>query len=63
MRLVLLLVQVAGRVRARLTVQAGLSEPGALALALEDEKVRAALDGHAPSKIVYVPDRLINLVP
>jgi len=25
--------------------------------------VRAALDGKGPSKVIYVPDRLINLVP
>jgi hypothetical protein len=25
--------------------------------------VRTALDGHGPSKVVYVQDRLINLVP
>jgi hypothetical protein len=30
---------------------------------MKSEKVRAALDGHGPSKVVYVPDRLINLVP
>jgi len=25
--------------------------------------VKAALDGSKPSKVIYVPDRLINLVP
>ena len=58
-----LVVQVAGRVRARMTVQAGLSEADALALAMGDEKVGAALGGRMPSKVIYVPDRLINLVP
>ncbi len=57
-----LVVQVAGRVRDRLSVAPGLSESEALALAMGSEKVRAALNG-PPSKIVYVPDRLINLVP
>jgi leucyl-tRNA synthetase len=60
---VTLVVQVAGKVRDRLTVPVGLSEKMALELALGSERVRGALDGHGPSKVVYVPDRLINLVP
>lgn len=58
-----LVVQVAGRVRERLEVDVGLAEDDAVAAALASEKVRTALNGHKPSKIVYVPDRLINLVP
>jgi leucyl-tRNA synthetase len=60
---VTLVVQVAGRVRDRLTVPVGTSEATALELALASERVRAMLDGRQPSKVVYVPDRLINLVP
>jgi len=60
---VTLVVQVAGKVRDRLTVAAGLSEEQALALALGSERVRSALNGTNPSKVVYVPNRLINLVP
>ena len=40
-----------------------LSESDAVAAALASEKVRAALNGGRPSKVVYVRDRLINLVP
>jgi len=58
-----LVVQVAGKVRDRLTAATGLSEEQALALALASEKVRAALNGGRPSKVIYVQDRLINLVP
>jgi leucyl-tRNA synthetase len=50
-------------VRDRLTAATGLSEEQALALALASEKVRAALNGGRPSKVIYVQDRLINLVP
>jgi leucyl-tRNA synthetase len=60
---VTLVVQVAGKVRDRLTAATGLSEEHALALALASEKVRAALNGGRPSKVIYVPDKLINLVP
>ena len=60
---VTLVVQVAGRVRDRLTIPIGTSESKALELALASDRVRAAFDGPKPSKVVYVPDRLINLVP
>jgi leucyl-tRNA synthetase len=60
---VVLVVQVAGKLRDRLDVTTGLSEDEALKAALASEKVRAALNGRAPSKVIYVPDRLINLVP
>jgi leucyl-tRNA synthetase len=60
---VTLVVQVGGKLRDRLTVEVGLSEAGAVEAALGSEKVRAALDGGQPSKVIYVQDRLINLVP
>ena len=60
---VTLVVQVAGKLRDRLEVDAGLSESDAVAAALASEKVRAALNGGRPSKVIYVRDRLINLVP
>ncbi|GAC1675689.1 MAG: leucine--tRNA ligase [Candidatus Dormibacteraceae bacterium] len=58
-----LVIQVAGKVRDRATVPAGLPEEGALKVAMRSEKVRAALGGRGPSKVIYVQDRLINLVP
>ena len=60
---VVLVVQVGGKLRDRIDVDAGLTEEQALKVALASEKVRAALDGRGPSKVVYVQDRLINLVP
>jgi leucyl-tRNA synthetase len=60
---VTLVVQVSGKVRDRLTVPVGLSEKEALEMALGSSRVKAALDEGKPSKVVYVPDRLINLVP
>jgi leucyl-tRNA synthetase len=58
-----LVIQVAGKVRDRATVPAGTTEAAALEVAMRSDKVRAALDGNAPSKVIYVQDRLINLVP
>ena len=60
---VTLVVQVGGKLRDRLSVDAGLSEARALEAAMSSDKVRAALNGRGPSKVIYVQDRLINLVP
>jgi leucyl-tRNA synthetase len=60
---VTLVVQVAGKLRDRLTVPVGTSEEKALEVAMASDRVRAAFNGRRPSKVVYVPDRLINLVP
>jgi leucyl-tRNA synthetase len=60
---VTLVVQVDGKLRDRVTVDAGLPEEVALEVAMRSEKVRAALNGRGPSKVIYVRDRLINLVP
>jgi leucyl-tRNA synthetase len=57
-----LVVQVNGKVRARIPAPAGVSEEEALALALADANVRAHLDGKELRKRVYVPDKLLNLV-
>ena len=59
---VTVVVQVAGKLRARLTMAAGASEKTVLNAALADPKVKAALDGSPPSKVIFVQDRLINLV-
>ncbi|MBI4546273.1 MAG: leucine--tRNA ligase [Gemmatimonadetes bacterium] len=55
-------VQVNGRVRARIPVRRGLAQDEARAAALTDENVRRFLDGNPIRKVIFVPDRLINLV-
>jgi leucyl-tRNA synthetase len=57
-----LVVQVNGKVRARLAAPAGLGEAEARDLALGDPRVQAHLAGKALRKAVVVPDRLVNLV-
>ncbi|HKF74746.1 MAG TPA: class I tRNA ligase family protein, partial [Candidatus Dormibacteraeota bacterium] len=59
---VTLVVQVDGRVRARLRVPAGTLEAEAVRLALAAPPVAAHLAGRPPSRVVHVPDRLLNLV-
>jgi leucyl-tRNA synthetase len=57
-----LVVQVNGKVRARLLVPAGIDEAEATRRALADDTVQKFLDGGQIRKVVYVPDRLVNLV-
>jgi len=57
-----MIVQVDGKVRDRIEVDAGLDEAAMLELALASPKVQAALGGTAPSKVVARPPRLLNLV-
>ena len=61
--LVTVVVQVGGRLRERLEVVPGLSEEAAVDAALRLDKVQRALDGRTPSRVIYVADRLLNLVP
>jgi leucyl-tRNA synthetase len=56
-------VQVAGKLRARVRVPADADEAAARAAALGDENVKKHLDGREPRRVIYVPGRLINLVP
>jgi leucyl-tRNA synthetase len=58
---VTIVVQVNGRVRATLELPRGTDRTDALAAALESENVRRHLDG-APVNVVFVPDRVVNLL-
>jgi leucyl-tRNA synthetase len=60
--LVTVVVQVNGKVRDRLEVPAESTEEAVRALALASSRVQALLDGQPIKKVVYVPDRLVNLV-
>ena len=57
-----LVVQVNGKLRARLTMPRGVTEADAVARARREEAVRRFVDGKDVRKVVYVPDRLVNLV-
>jgi leucyl-tRNA synthetase len=60
---VTVVVQVGGKLRDRLTLPVGTPQEKVLEAALASDRVRAAFDERKPSKVVFVPDRLINLVP
>jgi len=59
---VTLVVQVNGKVRDQLEVAPGLSEQEVKPLVLERPKVQAVLDGREIRRVIYVPNRLLNLV-
>jgi leucyl-tRNA synthetase len=59
---VTMVVQVNGKVRDRIEVDAGIDAAGAEAIALASDKVQAHLGGEAPRKVIARPPQLVNLV-
>ncbi len=57
---VTIVVQINGKVRARVEVAAGLSDDEVQALALD--AVAAHLDGREPRRVIVVPGKLVNIV-
>jgi leucyl-tRNA synthetase len=57
-----LVVQVNGKVRAKLEVPAGIDNAEAERIALEEENIQRFLDGKQPRKVIVVPGRLVNIV-
>ena len=57
-----LVVQVNGKVRDKLLVEAGITQKEAEKLALASGRVQKYLGNKKPQKMIYVPDRLLNLV-
>ena len=55
-------VQVNGKLRSRLTVPRGMAEKDVLDRVLADEAVKKFVDGKKVKKVIYVQDRLVNLV-
>jgi leucyl-tRNA synthetase len=60
--LVTLVIQVDGKTRDRIQVAGGTDREHALERAMRRENVRRHLNGEEPKRVVFVPDRLINLV-
>ena len=56
-------VQIKGKVRARLQVSVDISEDELRELALADEAVIRMLDGKAPLKVIVRAPKLVNVVP
>ena len=59
---VTMVVQVNGKVKAKIEVAADVSEDEAAAIALADEAIVAELDGATPSRVIARPPKLVNIV-
>ncbi len=55
-------VQVCGKLKARITIPADCGKDEAIALAKEDDRMRAAMEGKSVVKEIYVPGKLVNIV-
>ena len=51
-----------GKVRDRIEAPAGLDEAAAHARAFASERVQAHIAGRTPRRVIYVPDKLLNIV-
>lgn len=58
----ILVVQVNGKLRDRITVQVNISDEEAKKKALESEAVQKLLEGKQPRQVIIVPKRLVNIV-
>ena len=58
----LIVVQVNGKLRSKLEVDASISEDELKSMALSDEKVVRFIDGNEIKKIIVIPEKLVNIV-
>ena len=59
---VTMVVQVNGKVRARIEVEPGSEQSAVHAAALQEANVQRHVEGKTVRKVIHVPDRLINIV-
>jgi leucyl-tRNA synthetase len=57
-----LVVQVNGKVRAKIMVGSDIDEAGAKAMALSDENVKKYLEGKEPKQVRYIAGKLLSIV-
>jgi leucyl-tRNA synthetase len=57
-----LVVQVNGRLRARIELAPGSDEEQAMTIAMNDPNVTRHTENKEIRKIIYIPDRLLNIV-
>ncbi len=56
------MVQVNGRVKGKVSVEAGLDKDELEKRVLADPKIAKLLDGQRVVKVIVVPDKLVNVV-
>jgi leucyl-tRNA synthetase len=60
--IIVVAVQVNGKLRAQIPLVRDASEEVAREAALSDPNVQRAIDGKALRKLIYVPNRIVNVV-
>lgn len=55
-------VQVTSKIRARIPMKPGISQDEALEVAKADENVQKHIEGKTIRKVIFVPDKLINII-
>jgi leucyl-tRNA synthetase len=58
----LIVVQVNGKLRGKITVDVSAGEDEVKSAALDDERVKSFTDGKTVKKVIYVPGKLVNIV-
>ena len=58
----LIVIQVNGKLRSKLEVDASISEEELKSMALSDEKVIGFIEGNEIKKIIVIPEKLVNIV-
>ena len=57
-----IVVQVNGKLKAKLNIAVDADKGSVIAMAMEDEKVKESVDGKNIVKQIYVPNKLVNIV-
>ena len=57
-----IVVQVNGKLKAKLNIAVDADKDSVMAMAMDDEKVKEAVDGKNIVKQIYVPNKLVNIV-
>ena len=57
-----IVVQVNGKVKAKLNIAVDEDKDSVMEMALSDDKVKESIDGKTIIKQIYVPNKLVNIV-
>jgi leucyl-tRNA synthetase len=55
-------VQINGKVRSKITLPTGTTEDGALQIAISNEQIRQIIEDSEIRRVIYVENRLLNIV-
>jgi len=57
-----IVVQVNAKIRSKIVIANGMDNKEIEAIALADEKVKAAIEGKQVRKVIVIPGRLVNII-